>query len=75
MAHDVRQMATGGIRTGVFALDQSDAVELARQALTAQGITSGKEWYVSDDGNCWVVQNQPVVRLLVRKDTGQVLGP
>jgi hypothetical protein len=74
MLHNLRQMATDGMRTEVLALDRDDAIELARQALTGRGITPGKDWYVSDDGNCWVVQNEPVVRLLVSKDTGQVLS-
>ncbi len=74
MAQSGRQMATTGARVGGITLDQSDAVEVARQTLTGRGITPGKDWHVSDAGNCWLVQNLPVVRLLVAKDTGRVLS-
>lgn len=74
MAYDVRQLGTHGMRTPVFVVDQAIAVELVRQALTGRGITPGEDWQIVDHGDCWGVQNIPVARFLVTKDTGQVLG-
>lgn len=72
MANDSRQTATDGMRARVLALHQDDAIELARQSLTGRGITPGSDWHISNAGNYWLVQNLPVVRMLVSKDTGQV---
>ncbi len=74
MVYAMRQPGTHGLRTGVFAVGEDVAVELVRQALTGRGIAPGDEWQIVDLGNCWSVQNLPVVRFLVTKDTGQVLG-
>ena len=62
-----------GMMASVF-LDQEDAVEVARQSLTGRGITPSKDWHVRDARSCWVVQNLPVVRLMVQKDTGRVMA-
>ncbi len=72
MAHDSKQTATDRMRARVLTLGQEDAVELARQSLTGRGITPGSDWHVSNAGSHWLVQNLPVVRMLVSKDTGQV---
>jgi hypothetical protein len=74
MVDDVAQQGTHGLRTGALIVGEDVAVELVRQALTGRGIAPGDEWQIVDLGNCWSVQNLPVVRFLVTKDTGQVLG-